>query len=563
MMPLVSEAMPAAAERAAGASTPRFSDHPSNVGALRVLVADSYAPEGLQILEDQGANYVEYRPNITPAELLDAIPDVDVLLVRSRTQVTADVIAAGKRLKIVGRAGVGLDNIDVDAATPRGVLVMNAPGGNTISTAEHSVAMLLALARLIPQADASMKSGAWDKKSFNGVELRAKTLGVVGLGRIGREVAKRARSFGMRIVGYDPYLEPKLMQDGDVHPLELDELVRQSDFITLHVPLNDQTKNLIDARRLSETKPDLRLVNCARGGLIDETALIAALESGKIAGAALDVFEQEPLPADHPFRKLKNVVLTPHLAASTGEATRQVAIELAQQVVELIRMGVIRNAANAPSMAAGAVEQLKPYMDLAHRVGSFLAHLVDGPVRTLHVVAWGKTAEFDPLTPITTSLLVGFLRPLRTKRANLVNARLILAEQGTALFEGRQPAGLSAYANLLEVRAEMANGKTIGVKATVFDPGTPRIIEVNGKRVDTVPEGAMILLENRDVPGIVGAVCTVLGKHRINIAQMTWGRTEPGQDAMTIINCDQDVRPDVIEEIRGLTGVLHARAVKI
>ncbi|MGB9692983.1 MAG: phosphoglycerate dehydrogenase, partial [Candidatus Sumerlaeaceae bacterium] len=346
----------------------------------KILVSDKISDEGLEILKKGGFEVV-YKPEISHEELVKEIADYDALVIRSRTVVSADVLEHAKRLKVVGRAGVGLDNVDVKTATKLGIIVMNTPGGNTISTAEHTMAMLTSLARMIPQADRSMKEGKWDKKRFVGVELFRKTLGVIGLGRIGTEVAKRALAYGMRVLAYDPYISSEVAKKLGVHPASVEEICKEADFITVHVPLNDQTRNLIDKAQIEMMKPTVRLINCARGGIINEDALLEALQSGRIAGAALDVFTQEPLPADHPFRKLDNVVLTPHLGASTSEAQEGVAKEVAEQVVDALKGHVIRNAVNAPSVDPAILEQLRPYLELARRMGKFMAQFVTKPIR--------------------------------------------------------------------------------------------------------------------------------------------------------------------------------------
>jgi D-3-phosphoglycerate dehydrogenase len=530
-----------------------------------ILVADSYAEEGIDILRDGGANRVEYSPSITPQDLAARIGEFDALVVRSRSNAPRSLFEAGKRLKIVGRAGVGLDNIDVEAATDHGVIVMNAPGGNTVSTAEHTWTMLMALARRVPDADASMKAGQWEKKKFGGVELRGKTLGVLGLGRIGREVAGFGRAFGMKVIAYDPYVAPGVFEDCGAERGSVEGIAATADFLTLHMPLTDQTRGMINADLLSAAKPSLRLVNCARGALVDETALADALKSGRIAGAALDVFDVEPLAADHPFRKLPNVVLTPHLAASTGEAELQVAIEMSRQIVEALRDGVIRNAANAYNLDGQQLEEARPFLDLAKRLGSLLSQLSEGPVQSLRLSTSGRASELKTISPLSTAFLVGYLQPSNERRVNAVNARRILDEHGIELLEARREGARLGFDNILEVCAECGDpSRETNLKATVLGAGMPRLVEVNGKRVDNIPAGYILVLENEDVPGVVGAVATILGKHRINISQMTWGRRkEGGSEAMTVINCDQPVSAEALEEIRQAPGILRAKWAKV
>jgi D-3-phosphoglycerate dehydrogenase len=417
----------------------------------------------------------------------------------------------------------------------------------------------------VADADASMNAGRWDKKKLGGVELRGKTLGVLGLGRIGREVAGFGRAFGMKVLGHDPFVAPGVFEDLGAESASVESIFGRADFVSLHMPLTEQTRCMVNADLLAKARPCLRLVNCARGALIDEPALAEALANGKIAGAALDVFETEPLPADHPFRGLENAVLTPHLAASTGEAELQVAIEMSRQVVEALRGGAIRNAANAYNVEGALLEEMRPFLDLARVVGSFLGQLADGPVKSLRLVAHGKIAEFKQLSPLTTAFLVGFLQPSSERRVNVVNARRLLDERYIDIFEGRRETHRLALNNLLEVRAETGDpARDTSILATVLGPGMPRVVEVNGKRVDAIPSGHIVALENEDVPGMIGAVATVLGQHKVNIAQMTWGRRSEGDgDAMTVINCDQPVPAKAAEAIRLLPGVRRVRLAKL
>lgn len=526
----------------------------------RILVSDKISDEGLAILQQSGFEVV-YKPDISHEDLAKEIADYDALVIRSRTNVTADVLQNAKRLKIIGRAGVGLDNVDVNTATKMGIIVMNTPGGNTISTAEHTMAMLTSLARMIPQADRSMKEGKWDKKKFVGVELFRKTLGVIGLGRIGSEVAKRALAYGMRVLAYDPFISAEVAKKLGVHPSTVEEICKEADFITVHVPLNDQTRNLIDKAQIEMMKPTVRLINCARGGIINEQALLEALQSGRVAGAALDVFTEEPLPADHPFRKLDNVVLTPHLGASTSEAQEGVAKEVAEQIVDALSGRVIRNAVNAPSVDPAILEQLRPYVELARRMGKFMAQFVTKPIRVFRVYYSGSVLDY-PTAPVTTAALVGYLEPISESTVNFVNAGPIAHERGIEVVELKSTE-LHGYANLITVEVEGEDGSKNWLGGTLFTRDRARIVVINDKSFDVVPEGNLIVIENRDVPGIVGSVGTLLGKHGINIAQMTWGRTEAGKDAITVINVDQEVPREVLNELASLPNILSARLIVI
>jgi len=526
----------------------------------RILVSDKISEEGLAILQNSGFEVV-YKPDISHEDLVKEIAEYDALVIRSRTTVSADVLQNARKLKVIGRAGVGLDNVDVNTATKMGIIVMNTPGGNTISTAEHTIAMLTSLARMIPQADRSMKEGKWDKKRFVGVELFRKTLGVIGLGRIGSEVAKRGIAFGMKVLAYDPYISTEVVKKLGVQPATVDEICREADFITVHVPLNDQTRSLIDKRQIEMMKPTVRLINCARGGIINEDALLEALQSKRIAGAALDVFTTEPLPEDHPFRKLDNIILTPHLGASTSEAQEGVAKEVAEQIVDALSGRVIRNAVNAPSVDPAVLEQLRPYIDLARRMGKFIAQFISTPAKKFRVYFSGSVLDY-PTAPVTTAALVGFLEPITEFTVNFVNAAPIAHERGIEVVELKSTE-LHGYANLITVEVVGEDGSRNWVGGTIFTRDRARIVIINDKSFDVVPEGYLIVIENRDVPGIVGSVGTLLGKHNINIAQMTWGRTAQGRDAITVINVDQEVPRHVLDELAKLPNILSAKLIVI
>lgn len=528
----------------------------------RILVSDQLSEEGLNILKEGGFE-VDFRPDISAEDLVREIGSYDGLVIRSRTTVTSEVLKAGKNLKVVGRAGVGLDNVDVPTATNQGVIVMNTPGGNTLSTAEHSWAMIMSVARPIPQADRSMHEGRWDKKKYNGVELYNKTLGICGLGRIGTEVAKRALAFGMNVMAYDPFMSAENAKRLGITMASVDEICQKADFITVHAPLNDQTRGMIGAKQFSMMKPTARVVNCARGGIIDEAALLDALQNKKIAGAALDVFEEEPLPKDHPFRSLENMVMTPHLGAATTEAQEGVAKEVAEAIVDALSGRIIRNAVNAPSVDPTILEQLRPYIELARRMGRFLSQFVSAPAKALHVYYSGAVLAY-PIDSVTTAALMGFLEPISEGSViNFVNARPIGRQRGIEVIEQTSSNLYHNFASLVTVEVVTEDGEKNFVGGTLFSPENPRIVVVNDKFFDVVPEGNLIVIENKDVPGIIGSVGTVLGKHQINIAQMTWGRTAPGHDAITVINVDQDVSKDVLQEVAALPNILTARCIRI
>ena len=526
----------------------------------RILVSDAISEEGLGILKAGGFE-VDYIPDITPEDLVKEIGKYDALVIRSRTNVTAEVLNAAKNLKAVGRAGVGLDNVDVPTATKRGVIVMNTPGGNTISTAEHSFAMLTSLARNIPQANAAMHQGKWDKKKYVGVELHNKTLGIVGMGRIGGEVAKRALAYGMHVMAYDPFISQEVAKRLGVTMATVDEIAEKADFITVHAPLNDATRGIIGPKQFAMMKQGVRIVNCARGGIVDEEALLEALQSGKVAGAALDVFGKEPLSAESPFRSLDNVILTPHLGASTSEAQEGVAKEVAEQIVDALSGRTIRNAANAPSVDPAILEQIRPYIDLAQRMGRFMSQFMTVPAKELKVYFSGSVLDF-PVSPITTAAVIGFLEPLTEGSVNFVNAPSIAVDRGIDVVELKSTK-VYDFSNLITLEIVGDDDSRVWIGGSLLTSRNARIVMLNDKFFDVVPEGNLIVIENRDVPGIIGAVGTLLGRHKINIAQMTWGRTEPGSDAITVINVDQDLPKEAIDEIAALPNIISARIIHI
>ncbi|MBI1784704.1 phosphoglycerate dehydrogenase [Candidatus Sumerlaeota bacterium] len=527
----------------------------------RILISDPLTPDGIEILQNGGKFEVVNEPTITPEKLAEVIGGFDALAIRSRTNVTADILKNSGNLKVIGRAGVGLDNVDIAAATERGIIVMNTPEGNTLSTAEHTCSMMLSLVRKIAQADRLMKQGEWPKKSLTGVELYGKTLGVLGLGKIGREVAKRMKSFGMEILGFDPFVNASAAEKMGIKLGEVDEICAQADIITVHTPLNKDTKGLIDARRIAMMKPGILLVNCARGGIMDESALLEGLRIGKIAGAALDVFESEPLPKDHPFRSLENIVMTPHLAASTTEAQEKVTRDVAQQIVEFLEGGMIRNAVNAPSLDPRELDRLKPVLNLAERIGKFVSQYCSNPVTRLEVRYSGTAAEY-PLAPLTTAAVKGYLSPHGDVAVNFVNAMYLAKSRGIEVVESSSSDSFD-YAGLITVAAESANGERNSISGTLFHSRFPSLVIINGKHLNVTPQGNLIVIQNNDVPGIVGSVGTLLGNAKINIADMTWGRNTPGGEAITVLNVDSDVSPEVVEGLKALPNILSVKVIEI
>ncbi|MDK2971351.1 MAG: D-3-phosphoglycerate dehydrogenase / 2-oxoglutarate reductase [Candidatus Sumerlaeota bacterium] len=529
----------------------------------KILVSDKLSEDGLEVLRKAGFE-VDHLPEITQEEIRECIAKYHAWVIRSRSKATAEILEKAENLKVVGRAGVGVDNVDIDAASKRGIIVMNTPGGNTISTAEHAISMMMALARKIPAADASMKAGKWDKKSFMGAELRGKTLGVFGLGRIGQEVCKRMRAFDMSILAYDPFVSTEAMKHLGVETASIDEICRRADFITIHTPMSPETKKMINAERLAMMKKTCRVVNCARGGIVDEAALADALKNGTIAGAALDVFEHEPIGADHPLMGLTNAVLTPHIAASTVEAQENVAIQVAEQILDVLLNSKITNAVNAPSIDPKILDSLKPFLRLAEKLGAFAAQFSQGRPKRLTCRYSGSVLEY-PLQPLTTAFAKGFLQTTTDRPINYVNALPILAERGIEILETRSSSQFR-YRNLLTLAVETEDGVEDIFAGTVFEPDHGRIVMVNDKSFVAHPEGNLVVVENEDVPGVIGQVGTFFGKESINIAEMTWGRVEDGAGkghAMTIINIEGPITSGQLAELRKLPNIKSARLIRL
>ncbi|MDX2187183.1 MAG: phosphoglycerate dehydrogenase [Opitutaceae bacterium] len=529
---------------------------------MKILVADKISPKGVEYLRKQPGFEVIEAYGSSPAKVLELVKDVHAIAVRSETKITREVIAAAPLLKVVGRAGVGVDNVDVEAATERGVVVMNTPAGNTIATAELTFTHILCGARPVPQAAASMKAGQWDRKSFSGIELFKKTLGVVGLGRIGGEVAKRAIAFGMRVLAYDPYLAPSRAKAMGVEASTLDEVLAQADYITVHMPLTDDTKYMIDEKAFAKAKKGLRIFNCARGGIIKEAALIEALKSGKVAAAGLDVFEDEPLAADSELRKLPNVVLTPHLGASTAEAQESVGIEVAEQIADVLNGGVIRNAVNMPSIDAAALKVVGPYLDLGTKLGTLVQQIAPQQIATLRITYWGKVADLD-VNSITRAVERGFLRRISGDEVNFVNAPVILQRLGIQA-EVVKSTNECDYSELITVEAIAGDGTSHSAQGTLIGKAMqPRIVGINGREVEVEASGKLLVLENVDVPGMVGQVGTLLGKDKVNIADMSLSRLTPGGTAYMVVRVDNEPSEAARAEIKGNPSIKTAKFVQL
>ena len=529
---------------------------------FRVLVADSISEENLAPLARDPRFTLTVKAKPAPGELADLLVDADAVLVRSATKVTRDSLAKATRLKVIGRAGVGVDTIDVDAATERGIAVLTAPAGNTIAAAELTLALLLAFVRRVPAADRSMRAGEWDRTRFTGTELYGKTLGLVGAGRIGGEVARRARAFGMNVVAFDPHLPADRAEDLQIKLAPLEEVLRAADVVSIHAPLIDETAGLINAERLALMKPTAVLLNVARGGLVDEPALIEALRAKKIAGAALDVFGTEPLPADHPLRSFENVVLTPHLGASTAEAQRNVAVEIAEGVRAALLEGDLSRAVNGPAIGGEEMRKLRPVLGLGERLGVLLGALADGPIRALEVRYAGDSDQ--ALKPLAAAAMAGLLRNVVGPRGvNLVSALHLAEGRGMKVRRVRLPEHVD-YAEFVELVADAAGGIR-RVAGALIAASHPRFVRLGDYHVDVVPRKTVIVLRNRDVPGVIGRVGTVLGDAGVNIGEYHQARLDGGAggEALAAISVDGIVPPAVLESLRRVTDVIEVRQAQL
>ena len=522
---------------------------------MKILVSDKIAEEGLDILRPHFE--VAVMTGLSEAELVKEIPSYSALMVRSATKVTAPIIEAGKDLKVIARAGVGVDNVDMDAATRCGVVVVNSPGGNTMAACEHTIALMLALARRIAEANASIRDAKWDRGKFMGVEVYGKTLGIIGVGKIGAEVAKRARALGMEVLGYDPYLTEETAERAGVKPVSLEELLRDSDYVTLHCPHTVETHYLLNEERLRMMKKGARLINVARGGIIEEPALLKLLDEGHLAGAALDVYEKEP-PEDFALAQHPRVLATPHLGASTEEAQTNVAIDVAEQIVDILQGRPARSAVNMPAIAAEVLEQFAPYLQLATQLGLLLGQIAEAAPQSLHLECSGEIAAEAIREPIGRSLLMGLLRPALGESVNAVNAPLLAKSRGLQVAETVH-ASARDYASLLSATVRTAQGEKT-VSGTVFARNEPRIVELEGYRIDMIPAGEFVLIYHRDRPGLIGQVGSITGAHGINIAGMLVGREARRGSALMVLQVDENVTPQVLQEIEQVPDV-HATKV--
>ena len=521
----------------------------------RVLISDKMDPNAAAIFRDRGCEVDEITGE-TPEQLIARIGDYDGLAIRSSTKVTPAVLAAAKNLKVIGRAGIGVDNVDIPAASAQGVVVMNTPFGNSITTAEHAIALMFALARQIPEANAQTQAGKWPKNDFMGVELTAKTLGLIGAGNIGSIVAARALGLRMKVVAFDPFLTPERAIEMGVEKVELDTLLARADFITLHTPLTDQTRNILSAENLAKTKKGVRIINCARGGLIDEAALKAALDSGHVAGAALDVFQTEPAK-ESPLFGTPGFICTPHLGASTNEAQVNVALQVAEQMADYLVNGGVTNALNMPSLSAEEAPKLKPYMALAERLGSLVGQLTTGSIPRISIHVEGAAAELN-IKPIVAAVLAGFLR-VQSDTVNMVNAPFLARERGMEVREIRNEKE-GDYHTLVRVSVKTEAGER-SVAGTLFSNREPRLVELFGIKVEAELEGHMMYIVNEDAPGFIGRIGTLLGENSINIGTFNLGRRDAGGEAVLLLSVDSPVSGELLSQVRNLPGVKRAMAL--
>lgn len=521
----------------------------------KVLISDQLSPAAVQIFKDRGVE-VDVKTGLERDELIKIIGDYDGLAIRSATKVTPPVLAAAKKLKVVGRAGIGVDNVDLPAATAAGVIVMNTPFGNSITTAEHAIAMMLALARDIPQANTSTHAGKWEKSKFMGVEVTAKTLGIIGCGNIGSIVADRALGLRMKVVAFDPFLTPERASDLGVEKVDLDELLKRADFITLHTPLTDKTRNILNAQNLAKCKKGVRIVNCARGGLIVEADLKAAIESGHVAGAALDVFEEEPAKSN-PLFGMEQIICTPHLGASTNEAQENVALQVAEQMADYLLTGAITNSINVPAVSAEEAPKLTPYLTLAQQLGSFAGQLTETGISAVTIEYAGDVAEMNTRV-LTNAALTGLLKP-QLEDVNMVSAPVIAKDRDIKVTEvKREQQGAYETYIKISVKTERQDRSVAG---TVFSGGLPRLIQIKGVNMEAALGRHMLYVTNQDKPGFIGALGSLLGKSGINIANFNLGREKAGGDAICLVEVDADVPASVLAEIQALPHVVQAKSL--
>ena len=526
----------------------------------KILVTDPLAPQGMEVFARAPGFKVDEKIGLKAPEIKKIIGDYHGWVLRSGSKVTADILENAGNLKVIGRAGIGVENIDVEAASKRGIVVMNPPGGNNATPAEHTISLMLSLARHIPQAVASLKSGKWERQKFVGIEVCNKTLGIIGLGNVGRIVAERALGFRMKVLAFDPFVQPESAARMGVEMASLDEIYARSDFITVHVPLTNETRGLIGRETFARMKKGVRIVNCARGGIVDENDLAEAIRQGQVAGAALDVYVDEPPPPDHPLVRMEQVVTTPHLGASTDEAQLNVAIAVAEQMVDFLVRGVIRYAVNVPSVSPELLSALRPYLTLGEKLGSLQVQMLARLPQEVHIEYAGEVTQYD-VAPLTLAVLKGILTPMMESSVNYVNAPLVARERGIKVIESKSSRA-SDFASSINLKVKTKD-RDLEVEGAIFGSKHPRIVKINGFYLEAVPEGYILILHNRDVPGVVGAVGTLLGQKGINIAGMELGREKVGGMAISCIHVDDAIPKETLEALRGLPAIVTAELVKL
>lgn len=526
---------------------------------MRVLVSDTLSEVGVKIFEETPDIEVDVKTGLTPEELKEIIGQYDGLAIRSATKVTAEILDAAENLKVIGRAGIGLDNVDIPAASQRGIVVMNTPEGNTITTAEHTMSLIMSLSRNIPQATASLKEGKWEKKKLQGRELFNKTLGLVGAGHIGQIVANRAQGMKMKVIVFDPFIKPEIVEKLSIEPVSLDELLSRADYITIHTPKTEDTTNLINKETLSKMKKGAMLVNCARGGIVNENDLYDALKSGHLAGAAMDVFETEP-PGKVPLMELPNFVCTPHLGASTREAQENVARDVAEQITDFLLSGTVKNAVNVPSVSSELMTILKPYATLVEKMGALQTQLADSGIEEVDINYSGKVTEYD-LTPLTAAMLKGLLTPILKDDVNFINASYIASSRGIKVVESKT-ATSDDFTSLISLKVKSRDAENI-ISGTIFGNTMPRILRINDFFLEAIPEGHNLLLHNLDVPGMIGTIATTMGNHKINIERMAVGQDKGNKRNMVLLTTDVSINDNIMKNLQELENVFSVKRIEL
>ncbi len=529
------------------------------MGKIKILICDPLHDEGLKLLQKEGFQ-VDFRPGLSEDSLVKIIPDYDAVVVRSSTKITSKVVEAGKQLKLIGRAGIGVDNIEVSSATRRGILVMNTPEANSITTAELAISMLLAISRKLAPANESVRKGLWEKSKFVGREITGKTLGIVGFGRIGRAVAERGLGLKMKVLAYDPFLPSEKTPIPGVNLVDFETLLKDSDFITLHTPLNESTRHLFRKETFQKMKAGAVLINCARGGIVNEKDLVHALKEGTLGGAALDVFEKEP-PEKSSLWELDNVLCTPHVGASTDEAQYKVSIEIAEQIRDYFKTGSIRNTVNAPSLSPEISDLLKPFVVLGEKLGAFLAQTLDEPIRKIEITCRGEIHKME-LSPVRAAVLAGVLSPSLDASVNMVNAPYLAAERGIKVLEAKEPESRD-FLNVISVRVYTQSQKSKRAAGTVFGK-RPRLVQIDDFYLDALPEGNLLVTRHLDRPGVIGKIGTLMGSSKVNISRLQLGSTEAGDEtAIGILNIDSPLSAELLREIQNIPNILEARYVRL